>query len=263
MQLSSRNWAEVISIILAAAAVTAVPPSLRTIFQTSSTEPAATVDEAREAADGYSFPSGHSQSAVGTFGGIGVVSKTKWLKICAFSIAVLVPFSRMYLGVHTPQDVIVGSLISVLLIFALKPIVFSDNRNVMPILLCVMTVMAIGYTCYVELYPFPADMDAHNLSSGIKNAYTLLGALLGFLVVYIVDAKWLNFSTKSIWWAQILKVVLGLLVVLIVKSCLKEPLNALLGEFAGRAIRYFLVVIVAGLLWPLTFKLLPETKSKG
>lgn len=219
------------------------------------------VEEAREAADGYSFPSGHSQSAVGTFGGIGVVSKTKWLKICAFSIAVLVPFSRMYLGVHTPQDVIVGSLISVLLIFALKPIVFSDNRNVMPILLCVMTVMAIGYTCYVELYPFPADMDAHNLSSGIKNAYTLLGALLGFLVVYIIDAKWLNFSTKSIWWAQILKVVLGLLVVLIVKSCLKEPLNALFGEFAGRAIRYFLVVIVAGLLWPLTFKLLPETKK--
>lgn len=221
------------------------------------------VEKARKAAEGYSFPSGHSQSAVGTFGGIGVVSKNRWVKIGAFSIAVLVPFSRMYLGVHTPLDVIVGSMISVLLIFALKPIVFSDNGKAMPILLCVMTALAVGYTCYVELYPFPADMDAHNLASGIKNAYTLLGALCGFLVVYIVDQKWLNFSTKAIWWAQILKVVLGLVVVLVVKSCLKEPLNALLGEFSGRAFRYFLVVIAAGILWPLTFRLLPESKSKG
>lgn len=219
------------------------------------------VEQAREAADGYSFPSGHSQSAVGTFGGIGAVSKNKWVRIGAFSIAVLVPFSRMYLGVHTPQDVIVGSLIAVLLIFTLKPIIFSNNEKAVPILLCVMTAMAIGYTCYVELYPFPANMDAHNLASGIQNAYTLLGALSGFLVVYIVDEKWLNFSTKAIWWAQILKVVLGLVVVLVVKSCLKEPLNAFLGEFAGRAFRYFLVVISAGLLWPLTFKMLPETNK--
>ena len=38
------------------------------------------LEEAREAAAGYSFPSGHSQTAVGTFGSLACISKKKWLK---------------------------------------------------------------------------------------------------------------------------------------------------------------------------------------
>ena len=212
------------------------------------------LEEAREAASGYSFPSGHSQSAVGTFGSLASFAKNKWIKWVAITIAVLVPVSRMYIGVHTPWDVLVGSLVSVALIFALKPIVFSENKKCLPILLFVMTALAIAYTCFVEFYPFPADVDAVNLASGRKNAYTLLGALIGFLVVYTVDEKWLNFSTKAVWWAQIIKVLIGLLLVLAVKSGLKEPLNYVFGEMGGRAARYCLIVIVAGVIWPLSFK---------
>jgi hypothetical protein len=123
-----------------------------------------------------------------------------------------------------------------------------------PILLVVMTALAIAYTCFVEFYPFPADVDVVNLASGRKNAYTLLGALAGFLVVYTVDTKWLNFSINAVWWAQIIKVAIGLLLILLVKSGMKEPLNFLFGEMGGRAVRYFLIVIVAGVLWPLSFK---------
>ena len=212
------------------------------------------LEEAREAASGYSFPSGHSQSAVGTFGSVASFAKNKWIKWTAVAIAILVPVSRMYIGVHTPQDVLVGSLISVALIFALRPIVFSDNKMSFPILLVVMTALAIAYTCFVEFYPFPADVDVVNLASGRKNAYTLLGALAGFLVVYTVDTKWLNFSINAVWWAQIIKVAIGLLLILLVKSGMKEPLNFLFGEMGGRAVRYFLIVIVAGVLWPLSFK---------
>jgi len=212
------------------------------------------LENAREAASGYSFPSGHSQSAVGTFGGIATVIKVKWIRIVAIVIAILVPISRMYIGVHTPQDVIVGSLISLVLIFLLKPIVFSENKKNLPIFLGVMTLLAVGYTLFVELYPFPADIDAANLASGRKNAYTLLGALAGFLVVYFIDEKWLNFSTKATWWAQILKVFLGLLIVLAVKNGLKSLLTVLFGELIGRSVRYFLIVVVAGILWPLSFR---------
>ena len=221
------------------------------------------VEQAREAASGYSFPSGHSQSAVGTFGGIAAVIKKKWVRIAAITIAVLVPFSRMYLGVHTPQDVIVGSLISLVLIIALKQIVFSDNKRTMPILLGVMTFLAFGYVCFVNLFPFPTDIDQHNLASGTQNAYTLLGALLGFLFVYITDEKWLHFPTKAIWWAQILKVLFGLILVLAVKAGMKTPLNWLLGESVGRSARYFLIVVVAGVVWPLTFRWFAKLNLKG
>ena len=117
-----------------------------------------------------------------------------------------------------------------------------------------MTALAIGYTCFVEFYRFPADVDVVNLESGRKNAYTLLGALVGFLIVYTVDEKWLHFSTKAVWWAQIIKVAIGLLLVLAVKSGLKEPINALFGEMTGRSVRYGLIVVVAGIVWPLSFK---------
>ena len=221
------------------------------------------LEEAREAASGYSFPSGHSQSAVGTFGATACTTRNKWVRWGCIAIAILVPISRMYVGVHTPLDVLVGSAISLILMFVLKPVVFAKNKNCLPILLCVMTALAIAYTCFVELYPFPSDVDTANLASGTKNAYTLLGALFGFLVVYTVDEKWLNFSTKAVWWAQIIKVLVGLMLVLAVKSGTKELFNLLFGEMAGRAARYFLVVVVAGTLWPLTFKWFAKLENKG
>jgi hypothetical protein len=72
--------------------------------------------------------------------------------------------------------------------------------------------------------------------------------------VYIVDEKWLHFEVKAVWWAQILKVCGGLGLVLAVKEGLRVPINALLGEYPGRAARYFLIVLTAGILWPLTFR---------
>ena len=212
------------------------------------------LEEAREAASGYSFPSGHSQSAVGTFGVMAAAIKKKWLRIVFIAIAVLVPLSRMYIGVHTPADVLVGSGMSVILIFALKPLVYGKDGKGMKALLAGMIVLALAYLAYVELWPFPVDIDAHNLQSGYKNAYTLLGALLGVAVTYVVDEKKLQFQVKAVWWAQVLKVVLGLGVVLLVKEGLRTPLELLFGgHMAARAVRYFLIVVIAGIVWPLTF----------
>ena len=220
------------------------------------------LEQAREAASGYSFPSGHTQSAVGTFGSIAYTVKNKKVCIAAVVIALLVAFSRMYIGVHTPLDVGVSVIIAVLLIVALRPVVLENNRKGMPFLLGGMLLISVGFLCFVELYRFPTDIDLHNYQSGLENAYTLLGALLGMIVVYIVDEKWLNFSTKAVWWAQILKVVIGLGLVLAVKSGTKGILNMLLGESVGRAARYFLIVIVAGVVWPLSFQWFSKLGNK-
>ena len=47
------------------------------------------LEQAREAATGYSFPSGHSQSSVGTFGAIAYTARNKWVKILSIAICVL------------------------------------------------------------------------------------------------------------------------------------------------------------------------------
>lgn len=211
------------------------------------------LEQAREGAGGYSFPSGHTQSSVGTFGGIAAVTKNRAVKLVCILIAVLVPFSRMYIGVHTPLDVLVGAAMAVVLILVLQPFVLGHEGKYVPVVLGIMTASAVAYLCFVEFYPFPADIDAHNLLSGTKNAYTLLGALPGFLAVYFVEKKWINYPVKAIWWVQILKTAIGLVLVLAVKEGLSSPLSTLLGEYPGRMVRYFLIVIVAGIVWPLTF----------
>ena len=67
-------------------------------------------------ATGYSFPSGHTVSAGPLYGGLAVSawSWKKWVSAILVFLALLTGFSRNYLGVHTPQDVVVGTLESIL-----------------------------------------------------------------------------------------------------------------------------------------------------
>ena len=82
------------------------------------------LEQAREGASGYSFPSGHTQSAVGTFGSIAYITKNKKFRIGAIVIASLVAFSRMYIGVHTPLDVVLSVFIAVFLLICAHLLIF-------------------------------------------------------------------------------------------------------------------------------------------
>ena len=213
------------------------------------------LEAAREGAGGYSFPSGHTQSAVGTFGSLAAATKNKPVRIFCVVLAVLVGFSRMYVGVHTPADVLVGALISVALIFAIYPFVLGKHRGATPVVLGIMLLVSVSFLLYVELIPNPEVLETNNYGSALKNAYTLLGSCAGVLAVYYADEKKLRFNTKAVWWAQILKVIFGLVAVLAVKEGLRAPLDALFGgHLAARAVRYFLIVIMAGIVWPLSFR---------
>ena len=211
------------------------------------------LEEARAAAGGYSFPSGHTQSAVGTLGSVAVFAGKKWLRTACIVLAVLVAFSRMYVGVHTPADVLVASVCAVVLVLALKKPVLQGGHKEMKIVFAGMIAVSLAFLAYVHFWNFPADIDTGNLTSAFRNAYTMLGCTTGMAIVYLVDTKWLNFSVEAKPWEQFGKIVFGLLAVLAVKEGLRAPLELLLPVYPARAVRYFLVVITAGILWPMTF----------
>lgn len=213
------------------------------------------VESARAQATGYSFPSGHSQNAIGTFGGIARFTRRKWVRVAAIVAAVLVPLSRMYLGVHTPLDVGVAAVIAVALVFALYPLMErSDSRHgVMGAVLAVMLALAVGYLLFVSLYPFPADVDAANLASGVENAWKLLGATVGMLVGWWLDVRFIHFDTRAVWYVQLIKLVGGLALLLGIRAALKAPLAAALGAGAGGAVRYGVMVLFAAAVWPMVF----------
>ena len=227
------------------------------------------VESAREAASGYSFPSGHTQTSVGLFGGAALKFKQKALRIAAIALCVLVPLSRMYLGVHTPLDVGVSIGIALILIFVLSPIFEKAEKSpkIMYALLFSLTGIMLAYLCFMSFWQFPEEVfhvdNVHNYTSAVKNAYTLTGCMLGFLVVYTVDLKWLHFETKAVWWAQLIKIVGGLALVLAVKELMRAPLEAILpANTWARMLRYFLMVIMAGSVWPMTFKFFAKLGGK-
>lgn len=214
------------------------------------------VESAREAATGYSFPSGHTQCAADLWGGMARTSKKRAMQIGGVVMAILVAFSRMYLGVHTPLDVLVSLGIAAVVILALYYVVYLgyDKPKRMYIACAVLLALALANLLFVMLYPFPADTDPVHLADGQKVGWQMFFLALGLCILYPIERKWLQFETSAVWWAQIIKLGIGVGLILAVRVLLKSPLNALFGVNLGSGIRYFLIVIVAGILWPLTFK---------
>ncbi|MCR5825598.1 MAG: phosphatase PAP2 family protein [Oscillospiraceae bacterium] len=214
------------------------------------------VEAARAGATGYSFPSGHTQNIVGTLGCIALSNRQVWLRVLCVVFALLVPFSRMYLGVHTPLDVGVAFACALALLLALRPC-FRDEarfRRTGRPLLCALAALALCYVLWVHLAAFPADVDADNLLHGQKNGWTLLGCALGLLVTHWYDERSLHFDERAPLPGQAGKLLLGLALLLALRAVLKLLFAALLGAALwADALRYFLMVVFAGCVWPHTF----------
>lgn len=227
------------------------------------------VESARGGATGYSFPSGHTQNVVGTLGGIALWTKRKWLRVVCIVLLLLTSFSRMYLGVHTPLDVGVSFLTAAVLIFVLYPILRrSDEKPWLTyVLLGVLSLIALAFVLYANLSDFSAlgggKEALDNIYEGQKNSYSLFGAILGYLIAYPIEQKYIRFRETAVWWVQILKTVLGLACVLAIKEGLKLVFSAVGFTWLGsNAIRYCAVVFFAAAIWPLTFPLFRRLSKK-
>lgn len=215
------------------------------------------VESARAEATGYSFPSGHTQNAFAVFGAPARYFKSTALRIVLVLLIALTAFSRMYVGVHTPLDVGVSLIVGTVLVFVIYPFFRDMDRSPKKVYIIfgIFIVMAAAFVVFVELYDFPADIDTDNYASGLKNAYMILFCAVGLLLTFYVDTKYVRFPTQAVWWAQIIKVVAGLGILLALKAVLKAPLLALFGgHSAAHGVRYFIVILFAGILWPMTFK---------
>lgn len=214
------------------------------------------VERARAAATGYSFPSGHTQSAATVFGMIALWRKRPWVWAACTGAVLLVGFSRMYLGVHTPWDVGVSLATGIVTVACVNALMNRCEGTARGRLIVggVMLALVLALLAVVLFVPVRegsiAEFDAH----GVENAWKLLGTVVGFILIWYMDARGTHFPVRAVWWAQVIKCVLGVALVLAVRTGLKPLLNMLFPEkpFA-HAIRYFAMAFVGGGLWPMTF----------
>lgn len=130
-------------------------------------------------ATGYSFPSGHTQSATTFWTTLMIIFKKKWLYILGTIIIFGVGISRLYLGVHWPVDVIFGWIFGIVftVIFAKLFDIVDESKNYKLL--------------YFILVPFILFIFIVKSESYIK----YLGLLLGLIIGYIIEDKFIKFKT--------------------------------------------------------------------
>ena len=186
-----------------------------------------------ETATGYSFPSGHTQSSASFYGAMAIYLKKKAMYIIATIMIILIGFSRLYLGVHYPKDVIVGGILGVLTSLICYKLY---NRFENKMLLYVITFIVF----------IPALTFAHS-ADFIKG----MGTYLGFVIGMYIEKKYVNFSIEGSTTVKVIRVLLGILILLVLQVGLKAIFPS---ETIFSFIRYALISFVGIGIYPMIFK---------
>ena len=184
-------------------------------------------------ATGYSFPSGHTQSSASFYGAMAIYLKKKAMYIIATIMIISIGFSRLYLGVHYPKDVIVGGILGVLTSLICYKLY---NRFENKMLLYVITFIVF----------IPALTFAHS-ADFIKG----MGTYLGFVIGMYIEKKYVNFSIEGSTTVKVIRVLLGILILLVLQVGLKAIFPS---ETIFSFISYALISFVGIGIYPMIFK---------
>lgn len=170
-------------------------------------------------ATGYSFPSGHIMNAITAYGGGMVRSDLpKALRITLGIIVALVGFSRLFLGVHTPQDVLVGAAAGLLVMWLTLRLVRWVNCNPENDwkVVCAGIATALLIAIYATFKPYPMDLDdaGNLLVDGMKMAndtFKGVGWCAGILIGWLLERRYVKFSTDVRTETKLTRAAIGLL----------------------------------------------------
>ena len=199
-------------------------------------------------ATGYSFPSGHTQSITALFGTGILHFQRKLYKFFCGAIIALVMFSRMYLGCHTPKDVLVSFGISIICVLLNYYYIYRSNCSTRKEfrLTLIMIIACIFLTSYAVILKNSAIIDVSYARDCIKAS----GAGFAFSLGYYIETKHINFRLPVSAGQSLIRFISGLLVALFIQVGLKPVIGqSLIASF----VRYFIVVLWIVLIYPAVF----------
>jgi membrane-associated phospholipid phosphatase len=201
---------------------------------------------------GYGLPSGHAQLSIVVWGALAHALKETWSWVIAGCLVALIGFSRVYLGVHFPTDVLAGWLIGALLLTAY--IVFHARLERWLAQRDLGTQLTTAVALPLILLLLHATDDTTRL----------MGVLLGAGVGVALLRMRVDYDAGGSLWQRGVRFVLGMAVVLALRFGLKaisphspEPLY-LVADF----LRYAILGLWMGLGAPWLFRTLRLTPDR-
>ncbi len=219
--------------------------------------------DSKVAATGYSFPSGHSTNATMHYGTAIAWQKNKrrWLAVLLGVLLFLTCFSRNFLGVHTPQDVLVGFgstavLITLVGIFQRK---VGDNEKLIDRLTLAGIFLVIAALFYIMFKPYPLDyVDGKLLvdpQDMMNDSFKACGGLLGFLIGSYIERHYIRYKIPEGAANLPILVAIGGAIAFSWKQWFGPATLVLwMGKHWGNFIARFLLAMFALVFWPLVIR---------
>lgn len=175
-----------------------------------------------DGATGSSFPSGHSQNSLTFYTSIAFHNRSKATLIIAIIMGILIPFSRLYLGVHYPSDVIIGGIVGILIAYVtFIGLKYYYHKK---------------YLFYIGLIIF--SLPFLFLPNAPKDLFKGVGLLIGFVIGIFIENKAIKFTTDVSFSHKLLRLIIGLIIVGVIY---------LVYHFVGDLIEVFEITILTNL----------------
>ena len=213
------------------------------------------VASAVPAATGYSFPSGHTQGGTCLFVPLALRSRKFWQKCLCILMFLAIGFSRMYLGVHTPKDVLTAMAVSLFftaIIWKFGDSLLEENRYTKMISVILLILSCL--TAFYALLLFRQNIIEVKYAADCCKA---AGAGLGFAAGFYLERTYLNFCSRCRNVSHLLqRMTVGLLLTLVLKLTLKFFLGDTLFM---ELLQYFFVVLFVMYGYPFLFTKMKKT----
>ena len=191
------------------------------------------------------------------------------LRIVLGLLVLLVAFSRNYLGVHTPQDVLVGAAAGILVMWLtvklMEWVKIHPEKDLLVV--CIGVGLAIAVAIYAAVKPYPVDKDAAGkvLVEGAKMAndtFKGVGWCAAFLTGWILERRFVQFSTDISMVKRFTRLAVGLLSYYAVSLIFVPAVKNWISGAPGTFVSCYLQMLYVAFIFPWILKRFEKTDSE-
>ena len=224
--------------------------------------------DAIKTAGGYSFPSGHTMMVTPIYGGLAAITRNKALRILWVALILLTMFSRNYLGVHTPQDVIVGCVLGVLSLYiahwALNYIDRHPEKDGLVMLIsCLAGILTLVYVTY-KPYHVDYTADGKLLVDPVAmqiDSWGDAGGFASFAIAWYIESRFVKFEATGFNVKGVILCVIGMIPLYWMIWSLGGIMSGIFGPHVGKLASKTVMMFYIMVVWPIVIKLFTGKKA--
>ena len=204
------------------------------------------VASAKAGATGFACPSGHTSQAASIYGGIAFANRKKRaISTVMILLTVFMAFSRLYLGVHTLQDVFLAAAIAVLVMVVMQKIWgWIENGNNRDILFAVGVFAGTVILAVISFgIPYEAAMEDVMYRTYMDIVKKIMMVTV-FLLSWLWERRKLHYQVPKELWKKLLIFCFGSFILFLIYNQGREYINQICiwcfqkktGKIIGRGI---------------------------